>query len=85
MSTAEIYEISPSAAARLIAVERPDLLLSLIANTREELLSPSTSSSSAAAAPPAAVLERSLEVMTAVAQAVCGVDMSLQLVSRAPR
>lgn len=85
VSTAEIYEISPSAAARLIAVERPDLLLSLIANTREELLSPLTSSSSSAAAPPAAVLERSLEVMTAVAQAVCGVDMSLQLVTRAPR
>jgi hypothetical protein len=63
LSTADIYEIPPAAAARLIAVERPDLLFSLIANAREELgLATASGASSAvagsAAPAAAAVLER---------------------------
>ena len=90
LSTAEIYEIPPAAAARLIAVERPDLLLALISNVREELEllaslpsaeASATSIPAAEASTPAAlsvaVLERSLEVMTAVARVVCGADASL--------
>ena len=82
LSTAEIYEITPAAAVRLIVVERTDLLYALVANAKAELehlrgarsstttdaFSPSPSSLSSSSLLP--VLERSLEVMTAVARVV---------------